>query len=217
MSFILLFSLGCSGTFQKPLSAEEEEKYLNDYFKGDENAKNVLVERNLRLVAHVAKKYASSGIDNDDLISIGTIGLIKGISSYDCSRKTRLATYAARCIDNEILMYLRYCKKYAGDVFLQEPVSKDKDGNEITVMETIPYDDCDIAERAETNMQLKILYRNISAALNGREKLIISLRYGLNGQKEMTQREIAKMLNISRSYVSRIEKKALLKLKNQNW
>ena len=212
-----MFSLRCSGAFQKPISVEEEEKYLNDYFKGDKNAKNILVERNLRLVAHVAKKYSSSGIDNDDLISIGTIGLIKGISSYDGSRKTRLATYAARCIDNEILMYLRYCKKYAGDIYLQEPVSKDKDGNEITVMETIPADDCDIAQRAETNMQLKILYRNISAALNGREKLIISLRYGLNGQKEMTQREIAKMLNISRSYVSRIEKKALLKLKNQNW
>lgn len=114
-----MFSLRCSGAFQKPLSVEEEEKYLNDYFKGDKNAKNILVERNLRLVAHVAKKYSSSGIDNDDLISIGTIGLIKGISSYDGSRKTRLATYAARCIDNEILMYLRYCKKYAGDIYFR--------------------------------------------------------------------------------------------------
>ncbi|MCJ7856296.1 RNA polymerase sporulation sigma factor SigK [Lachnospiraceae bacterium NSJ-143] len=214
---LLLFSMGCSGAFPKPLTAEEEEKCLNDYFNGNEKAKNNLIEHNLRLVAHVVKKYSTCGLENDDLISIGTIGLIKGISSYDGSRKTRLATYAARCIDNEILMYLRYCKKYAGDLFLQEPISKDKDGNEITIMETIPTEDGDVADTAETNMQLKILYQNIESTLTPREKLIISLRYGLCGKDEMTQREIAKMLNISRSYVSRIEKKALIKLKAQQW
>ena len=212
-----MFSTACSKTFPQPLSSKEEEKYLKEYFNGNIDAKNTLIERNLRLVAHVAKKYSSCGIENDDLISIGTIGLIKGINSYDDKRKTKLATYVARCIDNEILMYLRSRKKYSKDLFLQEPVSKDKDGNEITIMETIPSSDNDISDTVENNIQLKKLYNNIQSSLTDRERLIINLRYGLSDGKEMTQREIAKMLKISRSYVSRIEKKALLKLKAQSW
>lgn len=210
---LLLVSTGCMGTFPKPLTPEEEEKYIDKYLKGDKKAKDILIERNLRLVAHVAKKYSSSSAEPDDLISIGTIGLIKGISSYDKTRKTRLSTYAARCIDNEILMYLRCIKKYSGEMFLQDPVGKDKDGNEITVMETIPSSENFVDSKAEKNIQLKQLCKNIPLLLNKRELLIITLRYGLNGQKEMTQREIAQKLNISRSYVSRIEKKALSKLK----
>lgn len=210
---LLFVSTGCMGTFPKPLTPEEEEKYINEYLNGDKKAKDILIERNLRLVAHVAKKYSSSSADSDDLISIGTIGLIKGISSYDKTRKTRLSTYVARCIDNEILMYLRCIKKYSGEMFLQDPVGKDKDGNEITVMETIPSSENFVDSKAEKNIQLKQLCKNIPLLLNKRELLIITLRYGLNGKKEMTQREIAKKLNISRSYVSRIEKKALSKLK----
>ena len=202
-----------STAFPEPLSPEEEEKYINLMLEGDTNARNILIEHNLRLVAHVAKKYTNYQKDSDELISIGTVGLIKGISSYDKTRKTRLSTYAARCIDNEILMYLRCIKKHSGEVFLQDPVGKDKDGNEITVIETIPSNENFVDTTAEKNIQLKQLCKNIPLLLNKRELLIITLRYGLNGQKEMTQREIAKKLNISRSYVSRIEKKALLKLK----
>ena len=213
----LIFTLGCSGSFPKPLKKAEEEQYINEYLNGSEKAKSKLIEHNLRLVAHVAKKYSSCGIENDDLISIGTIGLIKGISSYDGSRKTKLATYAARCIDNEILMYLRYCKKYSSDLFLQTPISKDKDGNEITIMETISTDENSVADTTENKMRLSTLCDSILSLLTPREKLIISLRYGLNGKDEMTQREIASLLNISRSYVSRIEKKALSKLTSQLW
>ena len=214
---LTILSTGCMGPFPKPLTPEEEEKPLKDYFSGSDEAKNILIERILRLVAHVAKKYAACQIEPDDLISIGTIGLIKGITSYDDKRKTRLATYAARCIDNEILMYLRSTKKHASDISLQEPISKDKDGNEITVMETISPEVDLVSEEAENGMRFKALYQNIQSALNDREKLIINLRYGLDGRKELTQREIAKKLGISRSYVSRIEKKALLKLRALQW
>ena len=214
---LTILSTGCMGAFPKPLTPEEEEKRLKEYFSGSDEAKNILIERNLRLVAHVAKKYAACQIEPDDLISIGTIGLIKGITSYDDKRKTRLATYAARCIDNEILMYLRSAKKHASDISLQEPISKDKDGNEITVMETISPEDDLVAEEAENGMRFKALYQNIQSALNDREKLIINLRYGLDGRKELTQREIAKKLGISRSYVSRIENNVRLKLRALQW
>jgi len=209
---LLLLLTACTSSFPKPLSKKDEEKYLNLYLNGDINARQILIEHNLRLVAHVIKKYSSLGIDNDDLLSIGTIGLIKGISSYDLTRKTKLATYAARCIDNEILMYIRYSKKFANDVFMQTPVSTDKDGNEITVMETIPNEENSVCQIAETNIDLSLLSHAFKK-LTSREKLILSLRYGLGNNEELTQREIAKLLNISRSYVSRIEKKALQKLK----
>ena len=211
-AFLMLFFIACTSAFPKPLSHSEEEKYLGQYFKGSTEAKNILIEHNLRLVAHVAKKYISSGVENDDLISIGTIGLIKGISSFDENRKTRLATYCAKCIENEILMYLRSLKKSANDIFLQEPISKDKDGNEITVMELIADSGDTVSDEAETNLQTKQLYEKLDSVLTKREKLIICLRYGIGANKELTQREISKKLGISRSYVSRIEKKAVKKL-----
>jgi RNA polymerase sporulation-specific sigma factor len=204
--------MACTSAFPKPLSRSEEEKYLRQYFDGSTEAKNILIEHNLRLVAHVSKKYISSGIDNDDLISIGTIGLIKGISSFDENRKTRLATYCAKCIENEILMYLRSMRKSANDIFLQEPISKDKDGNEITVMEMIADQGDTVSDKAETNLQTKQLYQKLDSVLTKREKLILCLRYGIGVNKELTQREISKKLGISRSYVSRIEKKAIKKL-----
>jgi RNA polymerase sporulation-specific sigma factor len=204
--------MACTSAFPKPLSRSEEEKYLRQYFDGSTEAKNILIEHNLRLVAHVSKKYISSGIDNDDLISIGTIGLIKGISSFDENRKTRLATYCAKCIENEILMYLRSLRKSANDIFLQEPISKDKDGNEITVMEMIADQGDTVSDKAETNLQTKQLYQKLDSVLTKREKLILCLRYGIGVKKELTQREISKKLGISRSYVSRIEKKAIKKL-----
>ena len=198
---LALLSCSCMGAFPKPLSENDEQQYLKEYLNGSEKAKNILIEHNLRLVAHVAKKYSSCSIDNEDIISIGTIGLIKGITSYDSSKKTRLSTYIAKCIDNEILMSLRISKKYANDIFLQEPLGKDKDGNEITVMETIPTDEDTVSEMAEMNIRLKYLYSNMQQCLTPREKLIINLRYGLTGQKEFTQMEISKKLGISRSYV----------------
>lgn len=198
--FFMLFFTACTSAFPKPLSPDDEEKYLRLYFKGNCEAKNILIEHNLRLVAHIAKKYNLSGIENDDLISIGTIGLIKGISSFDETRKTRLATYCAKCIENEILMYIRTLKKSANDVFLQEPISKDKDGNEITVMETIATNGDAVWEQAENNLQTHQLYQKLSLVLTKRERLIICLRYGIGAKNELTQLEISKKLGISRSY-----------------
>ena len=204
-----------SNSFPQPLSEKEEKYYLKKLKDGDLLAKSVLVERNLRLVAHIVKKYSYSGKDVDDLISIGTVGLIKAIDSFDCNKGTRLATYAARCIENEILMLIRNNKKTRGEVYLQDPIGIDKEGNEISLMDVLSSDEDSIIEIVESKIQIKKLYKKINTCLQEREKLIVEMRYGLNNGKPKTQREIAQMLGISRSYVSRIEKKALKKLNKE--
>lgn len=203
-------------TFQKPLSAEEETKYIQALQKGNSDealqAKEILIERNLRLVAHIAKKYVNVDEDMEDLISIGTIGLIKAVSSFDAN-KGKLSTYASRCIDNELLMLLRTKKKTSKEVSLYEPIGTDKEGNEINLLDIIEHEQLDIVERLELFDKTKKLANLLSEVLNDREKEIIYLRYGLATGKEVTQREIGERLGISRSYVSRIEKRALYKLK----
>jgi len=211
-AFLLSYVSNNTNTFPKPLSPKEESECISLMHQGDEAAKNKLIEHNLRLVAHVAKKYNQvPGADGDDLISIGTIGLIKGISSFDGSKNTRLATYAARCIENEILMHIRSGKKLQNEVSLNECLGHDSDGNEITFMDILTAEEVDVAELADLNIDIKKLYQYIDEVLNDREKKIIRLRYGLSGNPA-TQRQIAKHMGISRSYVSRIEKKALIKL-----
>ena len=211
-----VFFHGSSVCFPKPLSEEEETRYLDRYKNGDTQARYILIEHNLRLVAHVAKKYTAGGrfssVDFDDIVSIGTIGLIKGIDSFNTDKNVRLATYAARCIENEILMYIRSSKKYMNDVFLQDPVGHDFDGNEITVMDIVKTDDDPVPEQVSTKMEIIQMLDDMKEVLDDRERKIIYLRYALGGGDEVTQREIAKMMNISRSYVSRIEKKALGKI-----
>ena len=199
-------------TFPKPLTSEEEKEYLKQYSEGSIEAKNILIERNLRLVAHIVKKYTNYQKDSEDLISIGTIGLIKAITTFRNDKGIKLATYAARCIENEILMYIRTNKKYNRDVYLQDTVGIDKDGNEVTLEDKIADEGMSIDEEVALNIQSKTLYEKIKKVLKGREKKIIELRYGLVDGEELTQKDIAKMLGISRSYVSRIEKKALEKL-----
>lgn len=201
-------------TFLKPLTSAEEKIYLQRYQGGDSEAKRILIERNLRLVAHVAKKYQGAEEDLDDLISIGTIGLIKAISTFDASRASRLSTYAARCIDNELLMMLRSRKKYAREVSLYEPIGTDREGNEISLLDIIESPPVDVVEDYSTRENVKHLMRSLKDTLTPREYQIICLRYGLLGEEENTQREIAQKLSISRSYVSRIEKNALLKLRS---
>ena len=200
-----------SGSFPAPLSGEEEASYVEKMQNGDETARNILIERNLRLVAHIVKKYSAAG-ENDDLISIGTIGLIKGISSYNTEKKTRLATYAARCIENEILMSIRHDKKFANQVSLSEPIGFDGDGNEVSLMDVLQSENEDICEKIDRDNLISRLYKKIKSCLAEREQQIIRLRYGLCGTEPLPQREVAKILGISRSYVSRIEKKALGKL-----
>lgn len=201
-------------TFPKPLTAEEEKQYLTKYKEGDMEARRVLIERNLRLVAHVAKKYQGPDEDSDDLISIGTIGLIKAVSTFDHSKNNRLATYAARCIDNELLMMLRMRKKTSREVSLYEPIGTDKEGNEISLLDIIEGENVDIAEVMDLQADTRHLYGVLQKVLNDREQEVVKLRYGLFGREETTQREIAQKLNISRSYVSRIEKNALKKLRD---
>lgn len=201
-----------SSSFPKPLSKEEEEKYLKLYAEGDEDARNILIERNLRLVAHMVKKYNNTGKDTEDLISIGTIGLIKAITTYDPTKGTRLATYAARCIDNEILMTIRSTKKTKMEVSLQEPIGIDREGNEISLLDILGTDIDEILDQVYLKLQIKKLYNKINLVLQDREKRIIELRYGLANGGCYTQKEIAKELGISRSYVSRIEKRAINKL-----
>lgn len=202
-----------STAFPEPLSPEEEEKYIDLMLKGDTNARNILIEHNLRLVAHVAKKYTNYQKDSDELISIGTVGLIKGISTYKNTKGSRLATYTARCIDNEILMYLRSAKKLQNNISLQSAVGIDKEGNEVTLEEKLADPTPSVEETLSSNAEQKVLQSLIDKALTSREKFIINLRYGLNNTQEKTQREIASSIGISRSYVSRIEKKALSKLR----
>lgn len=204
-----------SNTFPQPLSREDEKKYLQLYYRGDQDAKNILIERNLRLVAHIVKKYNNTGKDVDDLISIGTIGLIKGINTYNPNKGTRLATYAARCIENEILMTIRSSKKEKMEVSLTDPIGIDKDGNEIDLLDILGTDVDLIINEVDLNIQTKKLYKAIEKVLKGREKTIILLRYGLVQGGCRTQREIASMLGISRSYVSRIESRAVEKLNKE--
>ena len=211
----IIFGVGyiqSGNLFPEPLTQEEEKVYLTKMKNGDEEARNILIERNLRLVAHVAKKYSSSNIDQDDLISIGSIGLIKGINSFDMDKSFKLATYIAKCIENEILMYLRSNKKRACDVYLNEPIGKDKDDNEVTLQEVLENNERNVEDEVDLKFKVKRLYEKMKKILKDREKIIIELRFGLNGQKPKTQKEIAKMMNISRSYVSRIESKAIGKL-----
>lgn len=206
--FLVSFVSG-QNNFLKPLSASEEKHFLELAAKGDKKAKDVLVERNLRLVAHIAKKYNKvAGSDEDDLISIGTIGLIKAISTFDYTKQARLATYAARCIENEILMYVRGSKKLKQEISLNECLGHDSDGNEVTFMDILPASDIEIADRVGTDMDIGKLGAYIKKYLTPREQEIIIKRYGL-GKRSYTQQEIARELKISRSYVSRIEKKAL--------
>lgn len=209
--FLISYVSG-QNNFPKPLSAAEERKYLELASKGDKSAKDVLIERNLRLVAHIAKKYSGiPGCDDDDLISIGTIGLIKAISSFNAGKQARLATYAARCIENEILMTVRAGKKLKQEISLNECLGHDTDGNEVTFMDILPQEGRDIADEIGINMDIDKLLGLIDDVLSEREREIIIKRYGL-GCKSYTQQEIAKQLKISRSYVSRIEKSALLTL-----
>ncbi len=209
--FILSLS---SGSFPKPLSAKEEREYLEKAESGDENARNILIERNLRLVAHIIKKYYTAVRDQDDLISIGTIGLIKAIDTFKPTKGTRLATYAARCIENEILMHFRATKRISSEVSLSESVDTDNNGNSLSLMEIISTEDPGLLKVDNHDMELK-LHTLINTCLNPREREIIILRYGLYGTAPKTQREIAARCKISRSYVSRIEKAALEKLHAQ--
>ena len=200
-------------TFKEPLTREEEEYWLKKMSEGQKEAKDVLVEHNLRLVAHIIKKYNQADRDMEDLLSIGTIGLIKAINTYKDSKGNRLVTYASKCIDNEILMYLRSEKKKQRETSLYEPIGTDKEGNAISLLDVIECEDKDIALECDLRNKTEILYNNLHKVLNEREQEIIVRRYGLFGYKELTQRELAECMNISRSYVSRIEKKALEKLR----
>lgn len=200
-----------NNAFPQPLSEEEEEKYLALMQEGDQDARNMLIEHNLRLVAHIVKKFENTGEDTEDLISIGTIGLIKGVESYSPGKGTKLATYAARCIENEILMHLRSLKKTKKDVSLHDPIGTDKEGNEITLIDVLKADMDDVIELVQLQMEKDKIYQYIHV-LDDREKEVIVGRFGLDMKEERTQREIAKELGISRSYVSRIEKRALMKL-----
>ena len=210
-SLLLSLRLSGGGSFPRPLNAEEERECLERYAKGDQEARNILIEHNLRLVAHVVKKYYTQAGDQEDLISIGTIGLIKAISSFDASKGTRLATYAARCIENEILMYFRSQKKLQGEVSLSDSIDTDKEGNALELMDVVGVDDTMLEDLHDRDSALRVR-QLVKECLTGREAEIIRLRYGLGGTVPLTQREIASSFGISRSYVSRIEKKALGKL-----
>ena len=213
LMFLILHVTG-SGSFPRPLKAQEERDYLIKLKNGDQTARSKLIEHNLRLVAHIIKKYYSNLNDQDDLISIGTIGLIKAIDSFDCGKGIRLSSYAARCIENEVLMFFRSGKKSAQDISMNEPIDMDKDGNALTLMDVMSTED-NIVDNLDCKVKSEQLKRYIAQVLTPRERLIIELRYGLNNDHPLTQREVAARLKISRSYVSRIEKKALQLLKRQ--
>ena len=200
-------------SFPPSLSAEEEQYYLQKYLEGDLEAKHILIERNLRLVAHVIKKYQHLEENPEDLISIGTIGLIKAIITFNPERNNKLGTYAARCIENEILMLLRTKKKHSKEVSLYEPIGTDRDGNEIQLFDIIETDEADAQTKITLKDDIRLLYEKLESELSPRERLVLKMRYGLYNQEEYTQREIADQLGISRSYVSRIEKSAIEKLR----
>lgn len=215
-SFFLVFILHVTGSsaFPKPLSAREEKECLEKMKKGDKSAKAKLIEHNLRLVAHIIKKYYSTTSDQDDLVSIGTVGLIKAINTYNADKNIRLSSYASRCIENEILMYYRSQKKRAQDISLNEAIDTDKDGNPLTLMDIMSCEE-NIVDELDIKMKSAQVKEYINTELTDRERKIIILRYGLNFCDPLPQREVAKKLNISRSYVSRIETKALLKLRKK--
>lgn len=200
-----------SNAFPKPLSPDDERAAIERMNNGDEAARSLLIEHNLRLVAHITRKFESGGIDREDLISIGTIGLIKAINTFNADKNIRLTTYAARCIENEVLMYLRSTKNSRTEVSLSDPVGADKEGNQITLMETLGTDGNEILDEVESRDDERWLRQSLTT-LTPKERFIVIRRYGLDGRDEMTQREVARQLGISRSYVSRIEKKALQKL-----
>ncbi|TYS86910.1 RNA polymerase sporulation sigma factor SigK [Rossellomorea aquimaris] len=208
---IFLVSYVKNNAFPQPLSAADERKYLRLMAEGDEHARNMLIEHNLRLVAHIVKKFENTGEDPEDLISIGTIGLIKAIESYSEGKGTKLATYAARCIENEILMHLRALKKTKKDVSPHDPIGQDKEGNEISLIDILKSESDDVIDTIQLSMELEKVRKYI-CVLDEREKEVIVGRFGLDLKEEKTQREIAKELGISRSYVSRIEKRALMKM-----
>ena len=208
-----LYFIGSTDILPEPLSKEEEYKYVEEFQKGDINARNKLIEHNLRLVVFLSKKYENTKVDLEDLVSIGTIGLIKGINTYKNDKNIKLATYASRCIDNEILMYLRKNKKRRADVSIEESLSFDSEGNELHLEDIIGTDKDIVTKDIEENDLRKIMLIEIDK-LNERDKQIISLRYGLNGQDELTQKEVAKLLGMSQSYISRIEKKVINKISN---
>ncbi len=210
----LVLNVGSPGRFPPPLSRKREAELIEKMLQGDKAAKDLLVEHNLRLVAHIVKKYYQSGIEGEDLISVGTIGLIKAVSTYKGGKGIKLATYASRCIENEILMCFRSLKKTAQDVPISDPIETDKEGNHLTLSDIIA-DDVDIAENIELKIKLEELSLALKSELTAREIKIIYMRYGLGGYHPLPQREVARRLHISRSYVSRIEKKALEKLKEK--
>ena len=210
----MLYSLRLSsGSFPKPLSAKEEQEYLEKAAAGDLEARNILIERNLRLVAHIMKKYYAQTSDQEDLISIGTIGLIKAVSTFDAGKGIRLATYAARCVENEILMHFRSQRKSASDVSLSDYIETGKDGTALSLMDVVCQDD-DMFDRISSREDVRLLRQYMGEVLDDREQKVLTLRYGLDGKEPLPQREVAQQCNISRSYISRIEKKALEKLRS---
>ena len=214
LNYLFLFlKVSAGGSFPPPLSPEQESECFQKMKEGDVKAREKLIEHNLRLVAHIVKKYYTTAEDQDDLISIGTIGLIKAVNSFKPDKSIRLATYAAKCIDNELLMMLRMEKRKSKEVSMYEPIGKDKEGNEISLIDIVGEEKEDVVEDCLFAQRVLCLYQNLDKVLNEREKTIIIRRYGLNGKEPMTQSELADRLGISRSYISRIEKKALLKLK----
>ena len=202
-------------SFPQPLSAAQETVYLRQYQNGDMHARDILIERNLRLVAHIVKKYMNSGKETDEMISVGIVGLVKAVNTYNFEKGSRLATYAARCIDNELLMLMRGNRKLSREVSLYDPIGTDKEGNEITLLSILEHEDEDIIDQLDKKQSLRKLSKILSKVLTPREYFVVIRRYGLYGHHETTQRELAEQLNISRSYVSRIEKKALEKLRLQ--
>ena len=210
--FTFILHICGNGKFPKPLSEEKEKEYLLKSKNGDIKARNILVEHNLRLVAHIIKKYYAVNVDQDDLVSIGTIGLIKAINTFDMDKNIKLSSYASTCIENEILMHFRNLKKSSQNVSLEDAVDIDKDGNTLKLMDLLSIDD-DFADNLDKKLNLQKINKYLTETLTKRELQIINLRYGLNGSKPLTQREVSSIMNISRSYVSRIEKKALEKLK----
>ena len=217
-AWLMLSSLICSlqlstGSFPKPLTAQEERQYLALSAQGDLNARNVLIERNLRLVAHIVKKYIGTGREMDELIAIGIVGLVKAVNTYSTDKGSRLGTYAARCIDNELLMLLRNERKRSREISLYEPIGTDKEGNEIRFMDVVEDNSENVLDRMMVDERIVKMYRGIDGVLSKREREVICKRYGLLGYEEVTQREVGSRMGISRSYVSRIEKKALQKLR----
>ena len=202
-------------SFPQPLSAAQETVYLRQYQNGDMHARDILIERNLRLVAHIVKKYMNSGKETDEMISVGIVGLVKAVNTYNFEKGSRLGTYAARCIDNELLMLMRGDRKLSREVSLYDPIGTDKEGNEITLLSILEHEDEDIIDQLDKKQSLRKLSKILSKVLTPREYFVVIRRYGLYGHHETTQRELAEQLNISRSYVSRIEKKALEKLRLQ--